>query len=84
MIYKFDWVNNGLEITNPEIIINSYGNNLKTPNVIYADITLIVKKDNKIVTKVVIHLDNIQVNDRNFNEIQLMERVLTRLNDFKI
>ena len=78
--YKFDWLNNGLEITDPTLEIEADGIVIfPTKGYINAPILLITDTANFGV-----FLEDIKVNDFNYDSKQLLERVMTRLNDFKV
>jgi len=89
MNYKFDWLNNGLEIVNPDLeIVGLKGGNPSIHNInfitlkYHADIILTVKDaEGKITTKFGLRLENIQAESLNWESGQdLPEQVLTALN----
>lgn len=79
MNYKFKQYNTVIEISNPKIDVISYSHILSSELLINVNIILTTSGGRLIKT-----LEDVKVNDLDFNESQLMERVLTRLNDFKI
>jgi len=78
--YKFDWLNNGVEITDPTLIVNSEGLSIY-PTKMTIDVLINLTTDKVNVN---ILLDNVIVNDFNYDADQLRARIITRLEDYKI
>ena len=78
--YKFDWLNNGLEITNPTLVIDSDGIEIY-PSKGTINVPIKLTTDS---AKFGIFLKDVKVEDFNYNAEQLTKRVTTRLNDYKV
>ena len=76
--YKFEWLNNSAEITDPEVVINPIVREVNpVAMTITVDLTLVTESARFSVT-----LENVQVVNLNYDADSLTQRVLTRLEDF--
>ena len=78
--FIFDWLNDGLEITNPTLTINPDGI-IIYPTKMSINVPIVLTITG---AKFGILLEDVTVQDFNYDAAQLTERVLTRLNDYKI
>jgi len=79
--YKFDWLNSGAEIVDPELVVSSDNLSIYPSNMtIDVDIVLEITGG----TAFGIRLTEVQVENFDYNETELVQRVITRLKDYEV
>lgn len=78
--YRFEYLNNGIEIIDPIIEINPIVREVN-PQTMTISVDIILVVDN---AKFGILLDNVQVQNLNYDKTTLKDRVMGRLIDFQV